>query len=75
MSCTILTGIPLSDIMKANLENEQSTTDILSQFLIQMIQVSIMLTCPLFVVRFSKVFTKCFQETARVGRKLTSNVK
>ena len=75
MNFTILIGIPFSDIMQANLENEQSTTDVISQALIQTIQLSIMVTCPFFVVRFSKVFTKCFQETARLGRKVTSNVK
>ena len=59
--------------MAAMLESQMSTADILSLFLLQVINLVIYLSSPFAASKFSKVFTNLFEETARTGRKVTSN--
>ena len=50
-----------------------SKTDVLSQMFLQIINLVLLFSSPLFAVRYSKVLSNFFEETARVGRKLTSD--
>ena len=59
--------------MAANLASEISTTDLLSLCSLQAINLVIFLSSPFASSKFSKVFTNFFEETAQIGRKVTSN--
>ena len=50
-----------------------SKTDVLSQNSLQIINLALLFSSPLFAVKYSKVLSNFFEETARVGRKLTSD--
>ena len=50
-----------------------SKTDGLGQMSLQIINLVLLLSSPLFAVKYSKVLSNFFEETARVGKKLTSD--
>ena len=59
--------------MDASQKMGLSKTDVLSQNSLQIINLALLFSSPLFAVKYSKVLSNFFEETARVGRKLTSD--
>ena len=69
----VIKGTNFSSLIDANHKMGWSKTDVLSQMFLQIINLVLLFSSPLFAVRYSKVLSNFFEETARVGRKLTSD--
>ena len=69
----VFKGTTFSSWMVANREDGLSTTDILSQMFLQIINLFLFLSSPFMAVKYSNVLSNFYEETARVGRKLTSD--
>ena len=59
--------------MYAHLSNELSTTDWLSLHFLHITNLCMFVSSPIVTARFSKVFTNFYEETARIGRKVSTN--